>query len=136
MRFKPNKSRYLILLGMLLALWSLVGKRLAESPNIWTQVIVIGLIFGFLLLWLASFEIAIEDELITYRSLFGGKVQFSMEEIKTIKINKYDELTHLIFSRHTLFIDLKSGRRVKINTKVFPARVAELLAQRGWPVRK
>ena len=136
MNFKPNRGRFLILVGVMLLFWTLIGKQLLESPDFWIQMGVPALIFGCLFLWLAWFEIRIEDDKITYRSLFGGKVQFRDDEIINIKINKYDELTHLAFSRHTLFIDLQSGRQVKINTKVFPARVAELLAERGWPVRK
>ena len=135
MTFRATKKRYLILAGVLLALLSFLGKQ-GFSQDFWAQAGILLLIFGILLLWLASFELRIDGELTVCRSLFGGKVRFNTEDIKSIKINKYDELTHLLYSKHTLFIDLKSGRQVKLNTSVFPVEVADLLARRGWPVRK
>jgi|GEM_PF-1969687 len=136
MLFRPTKNRFLILAGIALASLSIMVRQALASPGFWAQTGLLFLIFGFLFLWLASFEIRIDGEQTIYRSLFGGRVQFGTEDLKSIKINKYDELTHLLYSKHTLFIELKSGRRVKINTRVFPAKVGRLLAERGWPVRK
>lgn len=136
MLFKPNKHRFLILAGTVLVLLSLMVRQALNTPGLWLQTGILVLIFSVLVLWLAFFEIHIDGDRTTYRSLFGGTVQFGTDDIKNIKINRYDELTHLLHSKHTLFIDLKSGRRVMINTRIFPPKVAELLAERGWPVRK
>lgn len=136
MHFRPNKNRFLILAGIMLASLSIMVRQALASPGFWVQTGILFLIFCVLFLWLASFEIQVDGDQTMYRSLLGGRVRFGTADIRTIKPNKYDELTHLLFSKHTLFIGLKSGRRIRLNTRVFPNEVSALLAKRGWPVRR
>ena len=129
MTFRPNKERFLLLLGISLAALGIMVNQAISAPEFWPHTGILLLIFCLLFVWLACFEIRFSDEQIFYRSLFGGKVAFKKNQIKSIKPNKYDELTHLLYSKHTLFIHLNSGEKVKINTKVFPAEVAETMQQ-------
>ena len=136
MRYRADKKRFLILAGVVLALLAVLVQRATFSPGWWLQVLVLLVASGLLLLWLSRFGITIDNERVCYCSLFSGEVCFSDGEIKTIRHNKYDELTHLLYSRHTLFVHLITGRDLQINVSIFPAEVAKRLAERGWPVRK
>ena len=136
MVFRASKIRFIFLLTVMVGMLTLLVQRNGDHPWLWGQVIALLLVFGVILAWLSRFEIRIDGDRTEYRSLWGGKILFDAKDIKQIRINKYDELTHLIFSRHTLFIDLKSGRQAKINTRIFPPQLGEILVKRGWPVRK
>jgi hypothetical protein len=84
---------------------------------------------GSTLFWLSRFEIRFEGSQIFYRSLFGGKVQFQESDIVSINPTDLRNLIHLVYTKQTLFIDLKNGDQIKINTKVFPAEVTEKMKQ-------
>jgi hypothetical protein len=129
MTFRPNKERFILLLAIMTAALCIMFNQTGTFLDFFSNALILLFIFGFSLLWMSRFEICFEGRQISYRSLFGGKVQFQEAEIESILPNKSGMLTHLLYTKHTLFIVLKNGDQVKINTKVFPAEVANIMQQ-------
>ena len=129
MKFRPNKERFILLLAIMTTSLCIIFTQSTRLPDFLTNAGILLLIFGSSLFWLSRFEIRFEGSQIFYHSLFGGKVQFKESEIVSIKPNKSGILTHLLYSKQTLFIVLKNGEQIKINTRVFPAEVAKTMKE-------
>ncbi|HEY5672145.1 MAG TPA: hypothetical protein VIR78_00400 [Malonomonas sp.] len=127
MTFRPNKERFILLLAVMTAALVIMFNQASAQADFFSNAVILLLAFGASLYWLSRFEICFEGDKISYTSLFGGKVQFREAEILSIKPNKSSILIHLLYTKRTLFIQLKNGEQIKINTKVFPAEVAEIL---------
>ena len=127
MTFRPNKERFILLLAVMTAALVIMFNQASAQADFFSNAVILLLAFGASLYWLSRFEISFEGDKISYTSLFGGKVQFREAEILSIKPNKSSILIHLLYTKRTLFIQLKNGEQIKINTKVFPAEVAEIL---------
>lgn len=129
MTFRPNKKRFILLLAVMTAALYIIFTQADGLSDFLVNAVILLLLFGSSLLWLSRLEIRFEGSQIFYRSLFGGKVQFQESDIVSIQPTKLRNLTHLVYTQQTLFIDLKNGDQIKINTKVFPAEVAEKMKQ-------
>lgn len=127
MTFRPNKERFILLLAIIAVALIILFIQANSLPAFFANSAPIVLISGVALFWLSRFEIRFEGSQIFYQSLFGGKVQFQEAQIESILPNKFRSLIDLLYTKQTLFITLKTGQQVKINTRVFPAEVAEIM---------
>ncbi|MCW9049445.1 MAG: hypothetical protein OQK50_03835 [Deltaproteobacteria bacterium] len=129
MTFRPNKERFILLFAATTAALYIVFTQADELSGFLVNAAILVLPVGSTLFWLSRFEIRFEGSQIFYRSLFGGKVQFQESDIVSINPTDLRNLIHLVYTKQTLFIDLKNGDQIKINTKVFPAEVTEKMKQ-------
>jgi len=129
MTFRPQKERFILLFAVMTAALCIIFTQADELSDFLVNAAILLLLFGSSLFWLSRFEIRFERSQIFYHSLFGGKVQFQESDIISIQPTKFRNLTHLVYTKQTLFIDLKNGDQIKINTKAFPAEVAEKMEQ-------
>jgi len=119
---RTQSSQYCIWGGIGLVLLFVGVKNVAEGPSGWYSLILLILIWSVVFLWLTSYKIALDQNILSYSALLKGTVSVSRDDIVNAEV---------LSSRfgHAIIINPKSGDPIVINTKPFRRSDLQIVLQ-------
>lgn len=110
----------------MVAVWDWIRR----GPAFWDAVPVFAMLWMFCMIWAAAFEIRITDDMLRFRSLFGGIRCIRRDEIKRISV-RFDLNTWGGPLRIWVYPKNATAKPFSINTKVFTSEAVRAVRDLG-----
>jgi hypothetical protein len=126
--FRTSPGSYAVLCGVLSAplvftVWRVISGGLLDGASLLISIILP----ATAAIWLSHYRLRIDDSGIEYRDLFGKNFRVAFSEITSLKARS---ISYGRGSGITWVLNLRDGRRLRMNLKPFPREVYGLLSQK------